>query len=102
MDVPKDKFNLRKSDLIQALVSIYGSKTVFIDEYRALLADRLLRIPKPGSITREIKCLELLKLRFGESDLQKCEVMLKDVSDSQRLNIRFYEEEGAVLAKCVS
>lgn len=102
MDVPKDKFNLRKSDLIQALVSIYGSKTVFIDEYRALLADRLLRIPKPGSITREIKCLELLKLRFGESDLQKCEVMLKDVSDSQRLNVRFYEEEGAVLAKCVS
>lgn len=65
IDVPKDKFNLRKSDLIQALVSIYGSKTVFIDEYRALLADRLLRLPKPGSITREIKCLELLKLRYS-------------------------------------
>jgi len=63
IDVPKDTQNLRKSDLIQALVSIYGSKTVFIDEYRALLADRLLRMPKPGSITREIKCLELLKLR---------------------------------------
>lgn len=28
--------------------------------------------------------------------------MLKDVSDSQRLNVRFYEEEGAVLANCVS
>ncbi|CAL8099596.1 unnamed protein product [Orchesella dallaii] len=97
IDVPKDKHNLRKSDLIEALVSIYGSKTVFIDEYRALLADRLLRMIKPGCITREIKCLELLKLRFGESDLQKCEVMLKDVSDSQRLNVRFYEEEGAAL-----
>jgi hypothetical protein len=24
--------------------------------------------------------------------------MLKDVADSQRLNTRFYEEEGAVLA----
>ncbi len=55
--------NLRKADLIQALISIYGSRTLFIDEYRALLADRLLKMPKPGSITREIKCLELLKLR---------------------------------------
>ncbi|CAG7830186.1 unnamed protein product [Allacma fusca] len=98
IDVPRDKFNLRKSDLIQALVSIYGSKTLFIDEYRALLADRLLRMPKPGPITREIKCLELLKLRFGDSNLQKCEVMLKDVSDSQRLNTRFYDDEGAILA----
>jgi len=75
---------------------------VFIDEYRALLADRLLKLPKPGAITREIKCLELLKLRFGESDLQKCEVMLKDVADSQRLNTRFYEEDGAVLANEVT
>lgn len=28
--------------------------------------------------------------------------MLKDVSDSHRLNVRFYEEEGAVLAESVS
>jgi len=27
--------------------------------------------------------------------------MLKDVADSQRLNTRFYEEEGAVLADLV-
>ena len=40
--------------------------------------------------------------RFGDSNLQKCEVMLKDVSDSQRLNTRFYEDEGAVLADEVS
>ena len=35
--------------------------------------------------------------RFGDSDLQKCEVMLKDVSDSHRMNTRFYEE-GSVLS----
>lgn len=64
IDVPQDLQNLRKADLIETMVSIYGSKSVFIDEYRGLLADRLLRMPKPGSITREIKCLELLKLRY--------------------------------------
>ncbi len=35
---------------------------------------------------REIRNLELLKLRFGESSLQQCEVMLKDISDSKRIN----------------
>ena len=35
---------------------------------------------------REIRNLELLKCRFGETSLQQCEVMLKDISDSKRIN----------------
>jgi len=46
IDVPKDFSNLRKSDLIQTILSIYGSTTLFMDEYRALLADRLLAMTK--------------------------------------------------------
>jgi anaphase-promoting complex subunit 2 len=34
----------------------------------------------------QIKVLELLKARFGEAPLQSCEVMLKDVQDSGRVN----------------
>lgn len=34
----------------------------------------------------KIKVLELLKTRFGESSLQSCEVMIKDIQDSRRLN----------------
>lgn len=30
--------------------------------------------------------LELLKLRFGESNLYFCEVMIKDIADSKRIN----------------
>ena len=30
--------------------------------------------------------------RFGETDLHKCEVMLKDVADSKRLNVRINDE----------
>lgn len=33
----------RSSDIISLLVSIYGSKDIFIDEYRGVLADRLLQ-----------------------------------------------------------
>ena len=32
----------RSSDIISLLVSIYGSKEIFIDEYRTVLAHRLL------------------------------------------------------------
>lgn len=41
---PPDKMGSkrRSSDIISLLVSIYGSKDIFIDEYRAVLADRLL------------------------------------------------------------
>jgi anaphase-promoting complex subunit 2 len=34
----------------------------------------------------QIKVLELLKVRYGEPPLQACEVMLKDIQDSGRVN----------------
>ena len=50
-----------------------------------MLAERLLN--KVGyDIDREMHTLELLKLRFGEASLHKCEVMLKDINDSKRIN----------------
>ena len=38
--------------------------------------------------TQEVKNLELLKLRFGDALLHHCEIMLRDVEDSTRLNHR--------------
>lgn len=38
----KSSSKRRYSDIISLLVSIYGSKDLFINEYRSLLADRLL------------------------------------------------------------
>ncbi|PAA56335.1 hypothetical protein BOX15_Mlig031668g1 [Macrostomum lignano] len=71
-------------DLLSLLVGIYGSKRLFIHEYQSMLASRLLD-NLSFKIDREIKNVELLKLRFGEIDLIKCEVMLKDIEDSRRL-----------------
>ncbi|XP_055079874.1 anaphase-promoting complex subunit 2 [Periophthalmus magnuspinnatus] len=83
----------RSSDIISLLVSIYGSKDIFIDEYRAVLADRLLH-QLNYSTAREIRNVELLKLRFGESHMHYCEVMLKDMADSRRINGNVREEES--------
>lgn len=67
------------------LVNVYGSKELFVNEYRTLLADRLLS-QFACDTEKEIRYLELLKLRFGDSQLHYCEVMLKDIQDSKRIN----------------
>ena len=73
------------SDIINMLVNIFGSRNVFVNEYFNLLADRILT--QPGfQIEREIRYLELLKLRFGDTLFQQGEIMVKDVSDSNRIN----------------
>ena len=43
----------------------------------------LLNLPL---LLSQLRYLELLKLRFGESHLHFCEIMLKDVADSRRIN----------------
>ncbi|CAI5787350.1 anaphase-promoting complex subunit 2 [Podarcis lilfordi] len=82
----------RSADIITLLVSIYGSKDLFINEYRTLLADRLLH-QLNYSAEREIRNVELLKLRFGETQMLYCEVMLKDMADSRRINAHIRDEE---------
>lgn len=75
----------RAQDVISLLVSIYGSKEMFIKEYKEMLADRLLGNPT-YSTDREMQNLELLKKIFGEAALAHCEVMLQDIKDSKRIN----------------
>ncbi|XP_022915785.1 anaphase-promoting complex subunit 2 [Onthophagus taurus] len=83
----------RTTDIISMLVNVYGSKDLFVNEYRTLLADRLLT-----SLTcdtdKEIRYLELLKLRFGDAQLHLCEVMLKDITDSKRINQHVQQDEN--------
>lgn len=84
-DPDKHSSQNRKSDIISMIVDIYGSKELFVSEYRNLLAERLLT-QLDFTPEKEIRNLELLKLRFGENLLHSCEVMLKDISDSKRIN----------------
>ena len=79
----------KTSDIISMLVNIYGSKELFVNEYRSLLSNRLLN-QFSYETEKEIRNLELLKLRFGEAPLHQCEVMLKDIGDSKRINSHLY------------
>lgn len=85
----------RTSDIISMLVSVYGSKELFINEYRTLLADRLLS-QFSCDTEKEIRYLELLKLRFGDLHLHNCEVVLKDVQNSKRINQHIKQDSDYV------
>jgi len=81
----------RAQDVVSLLVGIYGSKEMFIKEYKEMLADRLLGAASYGT-EREAQNLELLKTRFGEAALTHCEVMLQDIKDSRRVNMNIHRQ----------
>ena len=70
-------------DILSMLVSIYGSKDLFVDEFRMMLADKLLA-NTTFETDKDLCTLELLKLRFGEISMRNCEIMIKDIDDSKR------------------
>lgn len=79
--------SLRTSDIVSILVNIYESKDLFVQEYQRLLAQKFLSTFECNE-ENERRYLELLTLRFGESDLDACEVMLKDMNSSKKLDTR--------------
>ncbi|XP_033327037.1 anaphase promoting complex subunit morula [Megalopta genalis] len=95
---PAKSAQRRVSDIISTLVSVYGSQDLFVNEYRTLLADRLLSQLNYHT-EREIRHLELLKRRFGENQLHFCEVMLKDVYDSKRIDGHIQSDTSYTLEK---
>ncbi|KAL1870250.1 hypothetical protein VTK73DRAFT_2799 [Phialemonium thermophilum] len=74
----------RSEDVIGTLISTLGSPDVFIREFQVIVAERLLS--DQARFDQEIRVLNLLKKRFGESALQNCDVMIKDIHDSRRLD----------------
>ncbi|KAK3001753.1 hypothetical protein RJ639_020480 [Escallonia herrerae] len=75
----------RKVDILGMIVGIIGSKDQLVNEYRVMLAEKLLNKTE-YDINSEIRTLELLKIHFGENSMQKCEIMLNDLIDSKRIN----------------
>ncbi|TQS38372.1 hypothetical protein Golomagni_01122 [Golovinomyces magnicellulatus] len=74
----------KNADIIGTLIGVLGSREIFIKEFQKIIGDNFLR--SDGAFSKEIKVLELLKVQFGEAPLHACEVMLKDVQDSQKLD----------------
>lgn len=89
----------RSPDIISMVVDIYGSKDIFVNEYKNLLADRLLA-QLDFDPSRELANLEHLKLRFDESMLHTCDVMLKDITDSKRTNCHIHSVLASNASNC--
>jgi len=84
---PKQK----RSDIISMLVNIYGTPEALLKEYKAMLAERLLS-GADSSFEGELRNLELLKLRFGDVSLHHCDVMLRDMKESERIHTMVQNE----------
>ncbi|KAB5530323.1 hypothetical protein GE09DRAFT_1147448 [Coniochaeta sp. 2T2.1] len=82
----------RSEDVIGTLISALGSQDTFIREFQVIVAERLLS--DQPRFDQEVRVLNLLKKRFGEAALQNCDVMIKDIQDSQKLDGAILKEQG--------
>ncbi|KAL1197248.1 Anaphase-promoting complex subunit 2 [Cardamine amara subsp. amara] len=99
-DPLKGSLSQRKVDILGMLVDIIGSKEQLVNEYRVMLAEKLLN-KTDYDIDTEIRTVELLKIHFGEASMQRCEIMLNDLIDSKRVNtnIKKASQKGAELGE---
>ncbi|KAJ1310042.1 hypothetical protein OPQ81_006795 [Rhizoctonia solani] len=84
-DAEPDFRTSKPGDIVSTLVSIYDSRDLFVKELQNMLGQRLLAV-KDHNYDNETRNVEILKLRFGEAALQLCDVMLRDVTDSRRID----------------
>ncbi|PWY70939.1 hypothetical protein BO70DRAFT_365245 [Aspergillus heteromorphus CBS 117.55] len=94
IDAAQDYRKSKTSDVIGSLISLFESKEMFVKEMQNMLGERLLQ--KREDFVQEISVLELLKVRFGDNALQACEVMLRDISDSHRVDSIVRNDQGLI------
>ena len=92
-DASPDYKKSKVEDVIWFLLTLWERED-FISELRNILGDHLLRCEDP-EYEKEIRLLELIKLRLGDDKLQACEVMLRDALDSKRINASIRASGGA-------
>jgi anaphase-promoting complex subunit 2 len=83
-DASPDYKKSKVEDVIWFLLTLWERED-FINELKNIYGDHLLRCQDP-EYEQEIRLLELIKIRLGDDKLQACEVMLRDVLDSKRIN----------------
>ncbi|RMZ82324.1 hypothetical protein DV738_g1742, partial [Chaetothyriales sp. CBS 135597] len=86
VDAAPDYTKSQHTDVIRGLTSLFDSKEVFVKELQNALAERLLK--NKTDFNFEIKTIWFLQFVLGETALQGCEVMLRDVLDSDKLNAK--------------
>ncbi|PSN62521.1 hypothetical protein BS50DRAFT_638154 [Corynespora cassiicola Philippines] len=83
-DASPDYKKSKVQDVIWFLLTLWDRED-FVSELKNIFGDHLLRCQDPDYV-KEIRLLELIKIRLGDDKLQACEVMLRDVLESRRIN----------------
>ncbi|KAH3767930.1 anaphase-promoting complex subunit 2 [Pelomyxa schiedti] len=85
------RIEMKKGDSFGALILLFGSPQQFIDEYFNKVSSRLLSLQTLSHFDKktEIHLVDLLKRRFGENNLTKCDVMLHDMEQSIQCSTDF-------------
>lgn len=106
IDAGPEYRRIKGTDVVGSLISLYESKEVFVKEFQAVLAERLLECRDYEGVSEEVKSyepeiqtLELLRGRFGEGSVQGCDVMLRDVQVGARTDANVRNEERLPSAK---
>jgi hypothetical protein len=92
----------RRQDLISALVGMYGSKEVLVNEYRTMLADRLLAKADYNTAT-DVRTLELLKVgqpREPGAQLPRCTGALAQSWGAQCSDATLVQRIGPKATEC--
>lgn len=101
IDAGPEYRRIKGTDVVGSLISLYESKEVFVKEFQAVLAERLLECRDYEGVSEEIRgyepeiqTLELLRGRFGEGSVQGCDVMLRDIQVGARVDANVRREES--------
>ncbi|KAB2569952.1 Anaphase-promoting complex subunit 2 [Lasiodiplodia theobromae] len=89
VDASPEYKKAKSENVLAYLLSLYDRED-FINELKNILGEHLLK-NEDSDFEKEIRLLELFKLRLGDSNLQACEVMLKDVLESKRMNKQIHQ-----------
>ena len=84
IDAAPDYSRSKNTDVVGSLTSLFESKDVFMKELQTALAERLLQNKPHFDLERRV--VEHLKSRFGDAALQPCEVMLRDILESGKID----------------
>jgi anaphase-promoting complex subunit 2 len=88
-DASADFRRNESSDAMTHLLTLYDREH-FISVLQDIFGEHLLKSSGDVHLDRETHLLELFKSRFGDEKLQACEVMLRDMSNSKRMNYKIH------------
>lgn len=81
---PNSEESLEEND-IEAILDIFPNRTAFVKEFQAMLSEELTQLTN-FDVDDQMRNVEILKSRFGDSEMAKAHVMMKDVADSRRIS----------------